>query len=86
MIRTNIMLSENLIKKLDAIAKEVQKSRSTLLREAAQRFIEEYQRVQEEQKKKEKARKAAQLQDKLREKAGKWDGVLEVRRWREIRK
>lgn len=86
MIRTNIMLSENLIKKLDAIAKEVQKSRSTLLREAAQRFIEEYQRVQEEQKKKEKARKAAQLQDKLREKAGKWDGVLEVRRWREIRR
>lgn len=80
------MLSENLIKKLDAIAKEVQKSRSTLLREAAQRFIEEYQRVQEEQKKKEKARKAAQLQDKLREKAGKWDGVLEVRRWREIRR
>jgi hypothetical protein len=26
------------------------------------------------------------IQDKLRKKAGKWDGVSEVRKWRELRK
>ncbi len=30
-------------------------------------------------------RKAARTQDRIREKAGKWSGALEIRRWRDRR-
>jgi metal-responsive CopG/Arc/MetJ family transcriptional regulator len=76
-------LSEDIIEKLDNIAKEEHKSRSMLLREAAQKLIEEHRRGIEEAIKREKIQEAVSLQDSLRKKSGKWDGVAEVRKWRE---
>ncbi len=86
MVRINVILSEETIKSMDVIAKEEKKSRSRLLREAAERFIEEYQRLKAEQHRKERLKQAIKTQDKLRKKAGEWDGVAEVRKWRNLKK
>ena len=86
MVRINAILPEDTIKKIDSIAKEEKKSRSKLLREAAEKLILEYERIKAEQFRKERLKYAMGAQDKLRKKAGKWDGVSEVRKWREYRK
>lgn len=83
MARINTILSEDIIEKLDDIAQAEHKSRSMLLREAAQKLIEEHRRGMEEAIQREKMRQAVSLQDRLRKKSGKWDGVAEVRKWRE---
>lgn len=83
MVRINAIFSEDTIKKIDKIAKAKKKSRSNLLREAAEKLIDEYQKIKAEKFRKERLRNAIKIQDKLREKSGKWDGVSEVRKWRE---
>ncbi len=82
-MRINTILPEDTIKKIDSIAKEEKKSRSSILREAADKIIEEYEALKLEQQRKERLRKAIKTQDKLRKKSGKWRGVSEVRKWRE---
>lgn len=86
MVRINAILPEDTIKKIDSIAKEEKKSRSGLLREAAEKLITEYQKFKAEQLRKERFARAIETQNKLKKKAGKWDGVSEVRRWRELQK
>ncbi len=86
MMRINAILPEETIKKIDTIAKEEKKSRSKLLREAAEKLIKEYERIKAEKIRKERLMNSIKIQDKLRKKAGKWDGVSEVRKWRELRK
>jgi len=86
MVRINAILPEETIKKIDTIAKEEKKSRSKLLREAAEKLIKEYERIKAEQIRKERLMNSIKIQDKLRKKAEKWDGVSEVRKWRELRK
>ena len=86
MVRINAILPEETIKKIDSIAKEEKKSRSKLLREAAEKFITEYERIKAEKIRKERLMNSIKIQDKLRKKAGKWDGVSEVRKWRELKK
>ena len=44
MVRINAILPEDTLVKIDAIAKEKKKSRSSFLREAAEKLIDEYQR------------------------------------------
>lgn len=86
MVRINTIFPEDIIEKLDDIAKGQKKSRSMLLREAAGKLIEEYQRKIEEARRKERIRHAIDIQNRLRKKSGKWDGVSELRRWREMTK
>lgn len=86
MVRINAILPEDTIKKIDSIAKEEKKSRSKLLREAAEKLIIEYQHQKVEQIRKERLMHAIKKQDNLRKKAGKWDGVSEIRKWRELKK
>ncbi len=83
MIRINAIFPENMLKELDSIARERKESRSMLLREAAERLIKEYIREKEERRRKERIKKAINTQDRLREKSGKWNGVSELRKWRE---
>jgi len=82
MVRINAIFSEDTIKKIDRIAKEEKKSRSNLLREAAEKLIDEYQKIKAEQYRKDKLKNAIKIQDSLRKKSGKWDGVAEVKKWR----
>jgi metal-responsive CopG/Arc/MetJ family transcriptional regulator len=83
MVRINAVLPEDMIEKLDGIAKDEKKSRSMLLREAAEKLIEEHQIRFEEKLRKVRIKRSIDVQDKLRKKAGKWNGVSEIRRWRE---
>ncbi|MGR3175533.1 MAG: ribbon-helix-helix protein, CopG family [Candidatus Scalindua sp.] len=83
MVRINAILPEDTIKKIDDIAKAAKKSRSKILREAADKIIEEYETLKAEQIKRDKIKQAIKTQDKLREKSGKWNGISEVRKWRE---
>lgn len=86
MMRINAILPEDTIKKIDSIAKEEKKSRSRLLRDAAEKLIMERQRAKAEQIRKERLIHAMEIQDKLRKKSGRWNGVSEVRKWREFQK
>ena len=84
MVRINTILSEDIVERLDNIARDEKKSRSKLLREAAKKLIEEYQHQLEEKHIKEIRKYAVDIQDRLRKKSGKWDGISEIRKWREM--
>lgn len=84
MVRINAILPEDIIETLDSIAKDEKKSRSMLLREAAEKLIEDHQKKLEEIRRKAQIKRSIEIQDKLRKKAGKWNGVSEVRKWRGI--
>ena len=83
MVRINTVFPETILEKLDSIARDENKSRSMLLREAAEKLIEEHRHRLEEKRRKDRMKRALDTQDKLRKKSGKWDGVSEVRKWRE---
>ncbi len=85
-MRINAILPEDTIRKIDSIAKEEKKSRSRILKEAAEKIIEEYETLKAEQHRRERLKRAIKIQDKLRKKSGKWSGVSEVRNWRENKK
>lgn len=86
MVRINAVMPEDTLQKIDRLAKEKRKSRSSFLREAADKLIEEYEREKKEEQRKKRVARAIDVQDRLRTKAEKWDGVSEVRKWRELRK
>jgi len=83
MVRINAVLREDIVEGIDQIAKESGESRSSLLRKAAQKLIKEYQQQKAEEIRRKKTARAVQIQDRLRKKAGKWDAVGELRKWRE---
>jgi len=83
MMRINVMLSEDIIEQLDEISRAEKKNRSELLREAALRLIEDYRQMIAEEKRRERIKKAITLQDTIRKKSGKWNGMKELRKWRE---
>ena len=74
-----------MIEEVDEISKEKRKSRSTLLREAAQELIKEYHYQREEEIRRKRIQHAIEVQDRLRKKSKKWDAISELRRWREAR-
>ncbi len=82
MVRVNIVLTRDIIEQLDDVAREEGKNRSEILREAALTRIEEHRRLVEEMKRQERVRRAVETQDRLREKGGDWDGLAEIRKWR----
>ena len=83
MRRLHITLPEDLVELVDMYAKEREMSRSEFLREAAKDVISRCQKETEEKARKEKMMRAIETQDRLRKNIGKWDGVGEVRRWRD---
>ena len=85
MVRINTVFQEDILEKIDLIAKEEGKSRSALLREAAQKLIREHQHMKAEENRREKIKRAIDVQNGLRKKSGRWDGVAELRKWRESR-
>ncbi len=83
MVRINAVLREDIVEGIDQIARETGESRSSLLREAAQRLIREYRQQKAEEARRQRVAQAVQVQDRLRKKAGRWDGAAELRKWRE---
>jgi metal-responsive CopG/Arc/MetJ family transcriptional regulator len=86
MVRVNVMLTAEILAQIDAIAREERKDRSSLMREAALNRIEEHKRAAEEKRRQARRRRALSVQDRLREKAGVWNGVAQIRKWRDMLK
>jgi metal-responsive CopG/Arc/MetJ family transcriptional regulator len=84
-MRINAVLDDDLLKKLDAAAREMKKSRSLMIREASERYLREYEAKKAEEERKRKFEAAARLQDRLRDKGGEWGGVAEIRKGRDER-
>ena len=85
MVRINTVFQEDILEEIDSIAKEEGKSRSALLREAAKKLIREYQQMKAEENRREKIKRAIEVQNSLRKKSGRWDAVAELRKRREAR-
>lgn len=83
MVRINAILSKDVLEEIDRIAEAEKKSRSLLLREAAERLVEERRRKRDEDLRRARIEEAMKTQDRLRKKSGSWDGVAEVRKWRD---
>ena len=83
MVRISTVFRKDILEEIDRIAKEKGKSRSRLLREAAQSYIKQYQIQRAEEMKKKKIKTSMEVQDRIREKSGKWDSVSELRKWRD---
>ena len=81
--KVNITLPAEDLSRLDTFAQKEHLTRSGLIREAVRSFMR--QREEEEKRRKERMQEAALDIRKLREKADSWDGISEIRRWREAR-
>jgi len=67
------------LEELDRAARESHTSRSAFLAQAVKDYLEKL----EEERKKERRRKAADEIDRLRKKFGGWDGTAEILKWRD---
>lgn len=85
MSKINITIPADFLKKVDKSAKDEHLSRSEFLRKAVETYWEVRKTKQAERKREKNIKEAMQIQEVLRKKAGKWDGVEELRRWREAR-
>jgi metal-responsive CopG/Arc/MetJ family transcriptional regulator len=86
MVRINVIFSEDILEQIDGIAKQERKSRSLLLREAAEKAIEERRQKVEEVRRRARRETAFKTVDQLKKKTGAWDGVAVVRKWRDTLK
>ena len=82
-VKINITLPEEELKRIDAFARRQGNTRSGLIQRALHFFIKQKEKEEEERKRREEMNKAALGIKQLREKSGEWDGVAEVRKWRE---
>lgn len=86
MKKINITLPESFLAEADRTAKRHKLSRSELFRRAIETYWKEEAREQEERERGHRIARAAKVQDGLRAISGDWDGVAEIRRWREARR
>lgn len=84
-MRINAVLTDDLLKQIDKTAGEMGKSRSLFIREATERYLAEIEFEKEKRARQKKRAAAVHVQDRLREKAGTWDGAAEIRKWRDKR-
>lgn len=83
--KINITLSEEELAKINDFARSDFSSRSGFIRRAVRIYIKQLKQNEEEKKRQQRMRRAALDIRKLREKAGEWNGVAEIRKWRETR-
>jgi metal-responsive CopG/Arc/MetJ family transcriptional regulator len=76
--KINITLPEEELGRVDKFV-----TRSGLILEALQQYIRRAEQEEAERKRRLSIKKAASNIKKLSEKAGKWDGVAEIRKWRD---
>jgi len=84
-VKINITLPEEELRGVDAFIQKQGNTRSGLIQQALQFFIEQKEKEEREKEKREEMRKAVLEMKQLREKSGEWDGVAEIRKWREAR-
>ena len=82
-LKINITLPEEELGRVDKFVKTRGGTRSGLILEALQLYIQRAEQEEAERKRRLSIKKAASSIRKLREKSGKWDGVAEIRKWRD---
>jgi metal-responsive CopG/Arc/MetJ family transcriptional regulator len=85
MVRVNLSISEKELKILDDMVKNKNVSRSKLIREAIEFYKNEFNKKEAETKRLERIKGAINIQDDLSKYSKDWDGVSEIRKWRESR-
>lgn len=85
MARVNVIIPDELLETLDRAADEEDTSRSGLIQQAAQQWLEDRRRRQEAAERKVRMEQAASNMDRLAEKFGKWDGMGTIRQFRDQR-
>jgi metal-responsive CopG/Arc/MetJ family transcriptional regulator len=84
-IKINITLPEDELSKIDKFVEAEGITRSGLILEALKSYIEKAEEAEKERMRRKAIQRASLDIKKLREKAGKWDGTAEIRKWRDIR-
>jgi len=84
-VKINITLPEEELREADAFVQKQGNTRSGLIQQALRFFIEQKEKEKREKEKRDGLTKAASEIRQLREKSGKWDGVAEIRKWREAK-
>jgi len=82
-VKINVTLPEEELKRVDAFARKQGNTRSGLIQRALHSFIRQKEGEEEERKKRQEMTKAISEMKQLREKSGDWDGVSEIRKWRQ---
>lgn len=83
--RINLSIDEKELQELDYMSGKVNISRSKLIREAIKLYKKEFDKKNMENRRIEKIKNAIRIQDSLRKYSKGWDGVSEIRKWREAR-
>ncbi len=82
-VKINVTLPEEELKRADAFARKHGNTRSGLVQRAIHFYVKQKEVEEEERKKREGMTKAIVEITQLREKSGAWDGVSELRKWRD---
>ncbi len=82
-VKINITLPDEELKRVDAFARKQGNTRSGLIQRALHFFMKQKEREEEERKRRGERTKAHLDIKQLKEKAGEWDGVSEIRKWRD---
>lgn len=82
-VKINVTLPEEELKRVDAFARKQGNTRSGLIQRALHSFIRQKEGEEEERKKRQEMTQAISEIKQLREKSGAWDGVSEIRKWRQ---
>ena len=82
-VKINVTLPEEELKRVDAFARKQGNTRSGLVQRALHFFMKQKEREEEERKRRGEMTKAISEIKQLKEKAGEWDGVSEIRKWRD---
>ena len=83
-VKINITLPDEELRRVDAFIRRQGDTRSGFIRRALRFFVQQKEKEVREKEKREGMIKAALEIKQLREKSGEWDGVAEIRKWREI--
>ena len=82
MAKINVSFPEGFLGQLDRLTREEHITRSELLRKAVKLYMDAWNQKKAEEKRQKGIMEAMKIQDALRKKSGKWDGVSELRKWR----
>jgi len=85
MVRINISIDEKDLKELDRLSSLTNLTRSGFIRRATELYRSELEKQKLEEKRKKELKEAIKIQEELSKLSEDWDGVSEIRKWRESR-
>ena len=83
--RISITVSDEELSEIDHFRERGSSARSSFIREAVKFYMDRVRAKEQEKRRRKRMQEAALDIRKLRKKAGDWDGVSEIRKWRDAR-